>query len=1216
MNGYYSDDEIKLLGFKFIGKNNKISNKSCFYNTKNIYIGNNCRIDDNCIISASSKGIYIGNFVHLSNNVTLSGNAFIKLDDYSGLSSKVSVFGSTDDYSGKFMTNPCVGSFNSNLINVKSEDIIIGKHVIIGCNSVILPGCSIVDGVSIGALSLVNRQIFKEGIYQGNPINFIQKKDNNYKLLEEKYFNIDLKKDNSENDNLFNKNLELPNINEKNFNNINIDMYNILSEYINGLNNLKDYNILISSLGIDSLSFLQIQSIIYKKYNILINNDISLINMLKIGNDLVNDIAMGSNINKNIDEELIKKKSNNSVINDISITSNFSNDINNIQIIGIGHALPSKIIENSFYEKFLDTTDEWIKVRTGINQKYILDENETMEELIIKASQQALNEINLNPKELDLIILASSTPEDLFGDASKIAFKIGAENAFGFDIRNACNGFLTSVISGENFLLNNKNRFNTALIIGADCLSRHVNWSDRKSCILFGDGVGCVILKKTVSNNNSGILSSFLKTNGEKNTILNINSKSTNSCKNNVNLINNNYENLTIDGIEVYKFVIENLPKYIINFLKTEKKEISEIKYFVLHQANYRIIEEISKKLNIPENKFLYNINNVGNTSAASIPILLSETYQNNKLNKNDLLLLCSFGAGMSFNLMLLNWTIENKLNDNKIALVTGGSKGIGRSIAIKLKNKGYKTIICSRHNCINIPENIDHYICDISKLENIKELYNKILSKYGRLDILVNNAGIEGNEKFFIDSTTDDIENIININLVGTLNITKIMIDLLKKSNGKIINISSIASANSITNCFRRTLYSLTKGSLGVFTRGLAGELKDICDVYSINPPFVDTELLERISNKNKINKDLMNYNGLVTNIKNIISPDEISNIIYLLIDGKTRYISGDEILIIDGNKTSYMKYLYENICDNTNKKIEITDIEDYSINNLYFFQGQGLKPILNIDEIKKFIESNNYDELLEKTININFETLFLNYNNEPNNTFYQQLLVYICSYILFIIEKENDNNNNFFTNLKYFVGYSLGEITALTCSQNITFEEGLKIVYKRANHMHLISERINTSMISVKGISIEDIQLNLTNNIFVCINLTKNTNIIGGDKEELLIFKEKMKNKNVIINDLLVEGSYHTEYYKDVEKELDKTLSNINFKKNNKVVFSNYKSIIYDEFNFNFLIKNQVFNKVDWLKTMNILKNENISNAKEINFTNSYLLNIYENC
>lgn len=1210
MDGYYSDDEIKLLGFKFIGKNNKISNKSCFYNTKNIYIGNNCRIDDNCIISASSKGIYIGNFVHLSNNVTLSGNAFIKLDDYSGLSSKVSVFGSTDDYSGKFMTNPCVGSFNSNLINVKSEDIIIGKHVIIGCNSVILPGCSIADGVSIGALSLVNRKIFKEGIYQGNPINFIQKKDNNYKLLEEKYFNNDLnndnsENDNSENDNLFNKNLGLPNIN--------IDIYSILSEYINGLNNLKDYNILISSLGVDSLSFLQIQSIIYKKYNILIDNDISLINILKIGNDLVNNIEIDSNINKNMDEELIKKKSNNSLINDISITSNFSNDINNIKIIGIGHALPSKKVENSFYEKFLDTTDEWIKVRTGISQKYILDENETMEELIIKASLQALNEINLNPKELDLIILASSTPEDLFGDASKIAFKIGAENAFGFDIRNACNGFLTSVVTGENFLLNNKNRFNTALIIGADCLSRHVNWSDRKSCILFGDGVGCVILKKTVSNNNSGILSSFLKTSGEKNTILNINSKSLNILKNNVNLINNNYDNLTIDGINVYKFVIDNLPNYIINFLKTEKKEISEIKYFVLHQANYRIIEEISKKLNIPKNKFLYNINNVGNTSAASIPILLSETYQNNKLNKNDLLLLCSFGAGMSSSLMLLNWTMENKLNDNKIALITGGTKGIGRSIAINLKNKGYKTIICSRNKCNNIPENIDHYICDISKLENIKELYNKIFNKYRRLDILVNNAGIEGNEKLFIDSTTEDIEDIININLVGTLNITKIMIDLLKKSNGKIINISSIACANSISNCFRRTLYSLTKSSLGVFTRGLAGELKDICDVYSINPPFVDTDLLERISNNNKINKDLMNYNGIVTNIKKIVNPNEISNIVYLLIEGKTRYSSGDEILILDGNKTSYMKYLYEHISEKTNKKIEITDIESYSINNLYFFQGQGLKLSLNMEEIKKHIELNNYDELLEKTINLNFQTLFLNYINEPQNTFYQQLLIYICSYILFNIE--NENNLDFFNDIKYFVGYSLGEITALTCSQNITFEDGLKIVYTRASSMHLISNKINTSMIYVKGLSIEEIKLYLSTKIFVCINLSKNSYIIGGDKEELAIFKEKIKNQKNIIKDLLVEGSYHTEYYKDVEKELDITLNNINFIKNNKIVYSNYKSNIYNELNYKLLIKNQVFNQVDWSNIMDILKNENISNIKEINVANSYLLNIYEN-
>jgi galactoside O-acetyltransferase len=167
MEGYYSKTELDNIGFKKIGINNKISKKCTFIKINNISIGNNCRIDDNCIFSASSKGIDIGNFVHISNNVCISGNAYIKIENFCGLSSKVTIFGSSDDYTGKYMTNPCVGEFNDNCTNITSKDIIIGEHSIIGCNSVILPGCSINSGISVGALSLVNKPLIKHGIYHG-----------------------------------------------------------------------------------------------------------------------------------------------------------------------------------------------------------------------------------------------------------------------------------------------------------------------------------------------------------------------------------------------------------------------------------------------------------------------------------------------------------------------------------------------------------------------------------------------------------------------------------------------------------------------------------------------------------------------------------------------------------------------------------------------------------------------------------------------------------------------------------------------------------------------------------------------------------------------------------------------------------------------------------------------------------------------------------------
>lgn len=1189
MSSFYSKEELQNLNFKSIGDNNKISRNAYFYNTKNITIGNNCRIDDNCIISSSNKGIIFGDFVHLSNNVSISGNALIKIEDFAGLSSKVSIFGSSDDYSGKYMTNPCVGSFNECCINITNGDIIIGKHAIVGCNSVILPGCSIASGVSIGALSLVNRKITKIGIYQGNPIEYIKDKDDNYLKLEEKYFSDYYKKSS--------------NITSNNENETNTDKNDILIKIRNILNistennDIKNkFNEKIFNIGIDSLTFIQLQNIIYKNYNVNIDYSCTINDILEI---------CESNASK-IDEKIINEENISGDKNIINEENNFSIN-NNITIIGLGHKLSSKEIKNNFYEAIVETNHEWIKQRTGIERKFILDENETLEEIIIESSLKAIHSANIQSTEIDLVILASSTPEDLFGDASKIAYKIGATNAFAFDIRNACNGFITSMITAEKFL-KDEQKYNIALVIGADCLSRYVNWNDRKSNILFGDGAGCVILKKSQVVHN-GMLDHLLKTDGECNSILNIHATTEKTIINDINLFNNNYNKLTLDGIGVFNFVINFMPFNIENFLASNNIHKNKIKYFILHQANIRIIEEISNKLNINKEKFVYNIDKVGNTSAASIPILLDELYNDNKLEKDDLLLISSFGAGMSAGMILFKWSMGKKPIHNKVALVTGGTKGIGKHIAIKLKNKGYKTIICSRNNNNDL-QDIEYYKADISKPDDIKNLYEFIFKKYGRLDILINNAGVEGPEKPFIFTDFEDIQNCVNINLMGTLLVTRIMINLLKDNKGTIINISSIAAGDNISNCFRRTIYSLTKSAIGTFTRGLAGELKNVCNVFSINPPFVDTDLLDRIVNKYNINKEMINSNGTIINYNKLIKPNDISNIISLLIDGKTRYISGDEILIIDNDKSSYMKYLYDKMHTRDNIKFEINDIEYHPIYNLCFFQGQGLKLNIDVNLLKHHIQLNDYDKLIIKITNYSFNEIIDLNTKEPSNTIYQQLIIFISSYILFCIQR--DNEPLFFNNIGYMAGYSIGEITALTCSEKISFEDGLKLVYTRGYNMHLISKKINTSMITIKGLNVDDIKQQLSPNIFLCININKNINLVGGDKEELEIFKKK--NPNILFNDLLVEGSYHTPYYKEVVDALEITLNDIRYTETNIKLFSNFNSLIYNKYNYKDLIKNQVCNTVDWFNTNNLLKMENINDIKEINISSNYLLKQFE--
>ena len=566
----------------------------------------------------------------------------------------------------------------------------------------------------------------------------------------------------------------------------------------------------------------------------------------------------------------------------------------------------------------------------------------------------------------------------------------------------------------------------------------------------------------------------------------------------------------------------------------------------------------------------------------------------------------------MSFGITLLNWTMENIINTKKVALVTGGTKGIGKSIAVKLKYKGYKVIICSRNdNNIDILPDIDYYKIDISNYDDVQKLYNNILDKYGRLDILINNAGIEGSNEKFINTDICDINNIINVNILGTLYVTRAMIEILKKTKGTIVNISSIAAGNSILNCFRRTLYSLTKSSIGTFTRGLAGELKNICNVYSINPPFVDTDMLDRISNENDINKNTINSFGMIKSQTELLKPNDISNFISILIDGKTRYKSGDEILILDKNKTSYMKYVYEKVDIKDNIKYSIEDVEEYSKNNLCFFQGQGLKISIDFDIIKKYIKENKYDEIFLKTINTDFNNLLYNFNKSQDNTFYQQLIIFITSYVLFNIQKSQEPE--FYNNIRYMMGYSIGEITALVCSEKISFEDGLNIVFTRARNMHLISQNINTAMITVKGLNTNECLNHLSLNLFLSININETTNVVGGDKDELLLFKEKINNLygNVKIYDLLVEGAYHTPYYKDVAYDLAKILENITYKENNINIFSNYESTVYSMNNYKELIQKQVYNKVDCFKTMNILKSIDIIDCKEIICSNSFLIN-----
>lgn len=1189
-SNYYTDNELQTLKFGKIGKNTNISKKTSFYGTKNIHIGDNCRIDDFCILSCGSEeGFFIGNYVHIASSVSISGKGKITIGDFAGLSAKVSVFSSTDDYSGEFMTNPCVGSFNSDYTNVFSNDVYIGKHVIIGCNSVILPNTFLTDGVSIGAMSFVNSKIDIIGIYQGNPLRFIKKKSLGFLEIEKQMTGSNLEEK---------SNIQIDingSIKNKDINKLFNDFGIIISE--------EQYHLTLTEIGLDSISQIRFRNNFYKLFNLNIDHNEKIINLIDIINKNEKPI-INSKIVVSKEDEYIK-------IN----TPLPSVDNKYVSILGLGSCLPSNKIDNTFYTNIMDTSDDWIKKRTGMNFKYLLDNDEKLETIIKTACENAIKNAKIQTKDIDLVILASSSQEDLFGDASRIANLIGAKNAFAFDIKNACNGFTTAIITAEQYIKSGD--YHLILVIGADCLSRWVNWNDKKTAILFGDGAGAVIIGKS----KNGIMGHIFKTDGSQNHILNINTNEVISSINGIDVINNCYDQVSMDGIEVFKFVTHHLPIYINELLKNQNVSINDIDYFVFHQANFRILEEISIKLDIPKNKILSNIDEVGNTSAASIPILLNKYHNEIGLfKKGDLILMGGFGAGMSLGLILLKWDMEQNLNKisvkqenfEKIALITGGTKGIGLSIAKKLSKEGFRTIVISRNNDILLPDDLIYRKADICSIEDCKNVQKFICETYGKLDLLVNNAGWEGPREYLINMSLESIHKMVNTNILGHLNIIHFMSELLKKARGTIINISSIAAYTNIQNSCKMTLYSLTKSAICTLTRGLCGELKNICKVYSINPTFVDTELTKRMADDLHIDENQLNKLGMVSNDDKLIEPNEIAFFIFLLINGKTRYSSGDEIIILSNLRTTYAKYMYEHI-DNREShfKINITDFEQYFLDgtNVCIFQGQGIKFIRNInDSIYKDIILKNGMDIKMKEICKMFIYEFVELYDE-NNTHHQQLMIYLISICEF--EIHNKTNIDWFDRVDRMAGYSIGEIVALVCSGFISFEDGLKIVNLRGYEMQKINQKINAKMVTIIGINDDDITEILPENVYITNDFSKNIKVIGGltsDVDNFLIQIKTLYN-NIKIKELPINGAYHTNYYQEVGIKLKELLKDITIRKTKIKVYSNFCGIEYNEENFKNLLSSQVYNKVDWYKIVKILKEQPIHQLNEFGPSLNYL-------
>ena len=320
-------------------------------------------------------------------------------------------------------------------------------------------------------------------------------------------------------------------------------------------------------------------------------------------------------------------------------------------ISGTGRYVPEHVMTNEDLAKLVETSDEWIASRTGIKERRITTGEKTSD-LAYKASLKALRNANLEGKDIDLIICATISPDSFMPSVACIVQdKLGATNAAAFDLTAACTGLIYAMVTGAQFIENGM--YQNILVVGSETLSKILDWEDRGTCVLFGDGAGAVVL--TATEQKKGILAANLLSDGSKQALL---------CCEAVPLSNpctmleftDFRPKITMQGQEVFKFAVRSIIENINNVLTKANLTAADIKYIIPHQANGRIIEQAAKLCNIPIDKFYVNLEYYGNTSAATIGIALDELVDNNELKQGDKLILVGFGGGMTSGAVLLEW--------------------------------------------------------------------------------------------------------------------------------------------------------------------------------------------------------------------------------------------------------------------------------------------------------------------------------------------------------------------------------------------------------------------------------------------------------------------------------------------------------------------------------------------------------------------------------
>lgn len=327
----------------------------------------------------------------------------------------------------------------------------------------------------------------------------------------------------------------------------------------------------------------------------------------------------------------------------------------NAHITAVGMYVPDKVYDNKYFESILDTSDEWIVTRTGIKERRILEEGGTSV-LATKAAQDLLEKHNIDPLEIDAIIVATISPDYFFPSTSSIVqHNIGAKNAWSFDLSAACSGFVFALRTGAGLI--ECGGYKKVLVIGADKMSTIADYTDRNTCVLFGDAGAAVLLEPT-EDLDFGVIDSVLKTDGiGKDYLIMKGGGSANPSS--IETVQNKWHHIYQEGKVVFKYAVTGMAEVSLEIMKRNNLNSEDIAYLVPHQANMRIIDATGEKMGLSKDKVMVNIHKYGNTTAATIPSCLVEYYRDKKIKKGDKLVLTAFGGGFTWGSIYLVWSLD-----------------------------------------------------------------------------------------------------------------------------------------------------------------------------------------------------------------------------------------------------------------------------------------------------------------------------------------------------------------------------------------------------------------------------------------------------------------------------------------------------------------------------------------------------------------------------